>query len=264
MGTVNFNFNSDIAQTITTVNNTIQNLTNQFIVTPNGYPPGVNGFVFDVVDDETIELDADITDSWIETNSTIQDHIALKPVKFTLKGFVGELYDIFQVQGANDTYTPVLNLLNIPGLLPIWNNQDAQFYTTLTNQIAQAQSVVSGIQSFASLVSGFSPSLSRQQQAYTTFYGLWMNRTLCSVQTPFTLLTSMAIESVHVIQSGKSNLVSDFTVTFKQIQQISTIAITPAVGNPNPKGSATNGISPNVAYPAQNTFNNSSSYTLSK
>ena len=102
MGNVNFNFNSDIATTVTTVNNTIQNITNRFIVTPNSFPPGVNGFVFDVIDDETIQLDADITDSWIETNSTIQDHIALKPVRFTLKGYVGELYDICSKTGCED------------------------------------------------------------------------------------------------------------------------------------------------------------------
>jgi hypothetical protein len=48
----------------------------------------------------------------------------------------------------------------------------------------------------------------------------------------------MAIESVRSLQSGKSRFVSDFAVTFKQINQIGT-SVTPTIGNPNPNGSAT-------------------------
>ena len=70
------------------------------------------------------------------------------------------------------------------------------------------------------------------------FFNFWQNRILCTVQTPYGLLTNMAIESVRSLQSGKSQYVSDFSVTFKQINQVGT-SVTPTVGNPNPNGSAT-------------------------
>jgi len=65
-------------------------LLNKFVVkTASSF--GISGFVFDIREDENITLKADITDHFVEDNSTIQDHISLKPIKISLRGFVGDL-----------------------------------------------------------------------------------------------------------------------------------------------------------------------------
>lgn len=46
---------------------------------------------FTYIEDETSTVEASITDNWVETNHTIQDHIAVKPRIYRLRGCVGEV-----------------------------------------------------------------------------------------------------------------------------------------------------------------------------
>lgn len=47
-------------------------------------------YYFDVRTEETIEAGCDITDQYVENNSAIQEHVALRPIELSLSGFVGE------------------------------------------------------------------------------------------------------------------------------------------------------------------------------
>jgi hypothetical protein len=237
MSQVNFSLSSAVAQSIGSTTDLISNVVNSFIVSPSSAPPGINGFVFDSIGPEEIHLQSDITDSYLETNYAIQDHVALKPVKFTLTGYVGELTDIFQVEAEN-LLTPVIQLLSPGALIPNWNAQDGQAYAALAQANNIAQTVINNITSVASLIGQLLPTLTKQEQAYSIFYKFWSTRTLCTIQTPFGLLTSMMIEDVRPVQSEKTTLYSEFQVTFKQINTVST-SVTSTVGNPNPAGSAT-------------------------
>lgn len=237
MANLNFSFNSPVATSIEGAASIVANVASAFLVSGSSAPAGVNGFLFDILDDEEISLDSDITDSWTELNVSIQDHIALKPVKFTLRGFIGELNDIFDIQNNNLLNLPIA-LLPVAFLTPTWNAQDNQFYTELNNINQQAQTAISSITSLATVFGQLTGAPNRQQSAYNIFYNFWQNRILCTVQTPYGLLTNMAIESIRALQSGKSQYASDFSVTFKQINQIGT-SVTASVGNPNPNGSAT-------------------------
>lgn len=55
-------------------------------------------YLFTYLSDETLSVEADITDNWVETNYSVQDHIALKPRIIRLRGFVGETV----YKGSND------------------------------------------------------------------------------------------------------------------------------------------------------------------
>lgn len=46
---------------------------------------------FDYIDDESCTVEAAITDNFVETNYALQDHIAIKPKIYRLRGCVGEL-----------------------------------------------------------------------------------------------------------------------------------------------------------------------------
>lgn len=77
------------------------------LVLPNGNPPaGIAGFLFDVPEEQTFVLDSDITDHFVEDNTAIQDQVALRPEKVTLRGLVAEIT-------FND-----LGLSEIPSQLP--------------------------------------------------------------------------------------------------------------------------------------------------
>lgn len=237
MPQVNLNLNSPAATAIKNSASLSANVANQYIVSANGAPLGISGFVFDILDVEEISLQSDITDHFIETNSAIQDHIAQKPVRFTLKGYVGELKQIFDNQSA-DVFNQIAGLLPVAALLPNFNIQDSQVYTSIAEAAAQAQSAIAAIASVSSLIPQLVGSSNFQQQAYVTLFGLWQNRTLCTVQTPFGLLTNMAIEDLRPSQGGDTKFVSTFSITFKQIQQVGT-AVTQTAASPNPAGSGT-------------------------
>lgn len=48
-------------------------------------------FLFSFVDDETSSAEATITDNYVETNHSVQDHIAIRPRVYRLRGCVGEV-----------------------------------------------------------------------------------------------------------------------------------------------------------------------------
>lgn len=47
--------------------------------------------LFSFIEDETCTVEASITDNFVETNHSVQDHIAVKPKIYRLRGCVGEL-----------------------------------------------------------------------------------------------------------------------------------------------------------------------------
>lgn len=71
--------------------------------------------LFDVVDDETLTTEAAITDNYIQNNHSVQDHIAIKPKIYRLRGCVGEVVfrsesDLYNWLNKEETRTnhPVL------------------------------------------------------------------------------------------------------------------------------------------------------------
>ena len=91
----------------------LSTLEQKAIVRPNNPPPGIAGFLFDIVGDEWVELQSDITDHFVEDNTAINDQIALRPEQVTVRGIVAELTNA----GAQpDAPIPPINPLptNIP------------------------------------------------------------------------------------------------------------------------------------------------------
>ena len=73
---------------------------------------GIAGFKFHVPESETVKFESDITDHYTDTNSAIQDHIALKPVTITSTGLVGDyFYSVNQIEDFLALIVPTLTLV---------------------------------------------------------------------------------------------------------------------------------------------------------
>jgi hypothetical protein len=203
-----------------------KNVVNQFIVKPGGNATGINGYVFDVLGDEDIMLSSDITDHFVEENFAIQDHIALRPPKFTLTGYVGELTDIFQMSFLN-ILTTTQSLGGIAEYTPAWTAQATQVYDKLMGVASEVGVVVNQAKNLYQTFSGLNTSSTKQQKAYNYFLNLWMARILCTVETPWAIWEKMAIENVRIIQKDDNKFVSEFSITFKQIRVVSSKSYTP-------------------------------------
>lgn len=74
---------------------------------------GIAGFKFHVPEREQVTFQSDVTDHYIEDNSPVQDHIALKPIEITLQGYQGEyFYPVQKYEAAIATVIPTLNLVS--------------------------------------------------------------------------------------------------------------------------------------------------------
>lgn len=199
-------------------------------------------FVFHYEGDQSIEVEADITDHYLEDNTAVQNNIALKPVTINTKGFIGELNDI--VPPAFKIATQIRDKLTAiagyaPGLTTtanlLYNNAFMAYQSAsiLQNAAVSAWSSISGdagtnvinadgiegVDIDAGEVSG---NQDKQQTAFQLFYGYYVARRLFTVQTPWAVFQDMAIASIRPTQSGATRTVSEFSLRFKQIRTAKT------------------------------------------
>jgi len=191
--------------------------------------------MFDFEGENSVILKSDITDQFIEDNTSVQDQIALKPEMVTVHGFKGELANTFpaglppatQVQailGAIGAFQPgfsksATNVIN--GVA-----QDYQAVTSAVNGAVSAWSTINGGLTETVIASGgilaTGAVQTKQQLIFSQFYGYWRNGVLFTVQTPWAIFSPMAIEEIKFTQDEKTNTITDVFITFKMMRFVST------------------------------------------
>ena len=191
--------------------------------------------IFNYEGEQAVALESDITDHYIENNTSIQDQIALKPETITTHGFVGELNDIAPaalqpLKTIADKLTPVGAYAPALSATAIIAYTEAQFaYTIGANAVNTAVSAWSSINGGGgeSVINGAgiasqAKNQTKQQQYFQQFYGYWKSRTLFTIQTPWAVFQDMAIKSLRAVQDAETNVITDFQVTFKLMRFAST------------------------------------------
>lgn len=195
-------------------------------------PPSL---LFHYEGEQTVALESDITDHFVEDNTAIQDQIALKPETITTHGFVGELNNVTPsalqiLKTAADkltvigAYTPVLTAAAI-----LAYNEAFLLYqvgSNAANSAVAAWSSITGNNGENEIdsngIATNHPNQTKQQVYFQQFYGYWKNRTLFTVQTPWAIFKDMAIKSLRAIQDADTRMITDFEVTFKMIRTAET------------------------------------------
>jgi hypothetical protein len=198
------------------------------IVRPDNPPSGVAGYLFNIVTDDAVDLESEITDHYIENNTAIQDHIALRPEVISVKGLVAELSGIQPTQGNISQQSNALPA--IPGFLPQQTPGAAQ--TSAQQAIApnREKAAISDSQSLYGYYESRSaqqPNQTKQSYVFGYFYQLWKGRQLFSVETPWGIWNDMAIMSLNATQGEDTRTVSDIRIQFKRISKVEAVAITP-------------------------------------
>lgn len=220
-----------------------------------GLPPA---FIFHYEGEQSIMCNSDITDHFIEDNTSIQDQIALKPVEITTQGYIGELNDVapFGLQTLQQVSNSLLLISayqpDISTTAIIAYNEAFQAYQVAQNAAASSVSAWSSISGtggtavftgnqasdLASINQNniYSPSVlqafgvssqNKQQVAFQWWYGAWISRTQFTLQTPWAVFRNMAIKSLHPIQNAETRMITNFEVTFKQIRTASSSILPP-------------------------------------
>ena len=211
-------------ETVTKAGDTTNALVNKFVVSPV-VGLGIAGFAFDIFEEHKVDLQSDITDHYVEDNSAIQDQIANKPLKFTLRGFVGELIDErADPKSEIQEITEKLTIIN--SYIPVVTGAARQVNNLIQNRNTNttAQNLEDGIGTGVDLYKSFkelNPPDSRQAKAYNFFKALRDAKQLVGVDTPFGFVRDMAIENLVAVQ-GDNAYITDFSITLKQIRTATT------------------------------------------
>jgi hypothetical protein len=183
---------------------------------------GSGGFQFDIEKNTQVELSSDITDYFMEDNTAAQDHIAKKPVMITLTGLVGELKTKTNVEkpSINKVLT-TFNRLNVlkPTLSPQIQQQANKIAAKIDSLEQKGREVLRKINdlNYWNNLKQSTPHLTFQQQAFLFFEQMWNEDEIFIVETPYRLYDNMAIMNLIAIQDETTKMVSDFTLTLKQV-----------------------------------------------
>ena len=196
-----------------------------FLVAPEKLQKEV--YIFDARGDEEVTLESDITDNWVEDNSTMQDHIGLKPISITLAGYVGELKTTPRTEEKALYETASSIMQAITPLMPVLATQSQYIFNRVQEVYDiynKANKTVGRIEEALSEIP-VPEEVSKQQQAFGKFYEMWATRQLSTVYTPFGAYNSMAIEKIAAKQSEDGCYISEFSVTFKQVRIAGAITV---------------------------------------
>jgi hypothetical protein len=186
-------------------------------------------FLFNYEGEQTVLLESDITDHYVEDNTAVNDNIAIKPELITTHGFVGELNDI-----APSILKPLQfaaeKLTVIDGYVPGLSVSALLAYNTAFQLYQTAGNLLNSVVSAWDTVFG-GGSQTKQQIAFAKFNGYWRNRTLFTVQTPWASFQNCAIKTLRAVQDADSKVITDFEITFKVIRFAKTITTNPFLGN---------------------------------
>jgi hypothetical protein len=199
----------------------VSNLANKYIIRTKT-PVGINGFVFDYEGETTVNLNSDITDHYTEDNTVINDHIAIRPARVTLRGFVSEL-------SLNRTRT-------LSGIIEAVSDRlgtvDAYLQDYTPGMVKQMQQTLAAAQNVANTVSQVAeragnivglfanghPGQTKQSRAFESLESLWKTKQYFELETPYKIYENMVIESIVFMQPDDSKYQSDITVTLKEIR----------------------------------------------
>lgn len=186
---------------------------------------GIAGFVFDIADEDIVELDSDITDHYVENGSAIQDHIVLRPERVTVRGLVGEYRYIAE---SNETrlQRATKKLTTLASYLPPLSQAATAIYKGLQGKNESSSLAILGdfnnpINTAMDLYKTYrniNLPQTEQQKAFVYFEALRNSRALFTIQTPFRYYTDMAVESIKATQGNFSRDQSEFEVSFKKMR----------------------------------------------
>lgn len=200
------------------------------IIRPNNPPPGIAGFVFDIVEQDGFRIRSSITDYVTSANSSVQDHVALMPEEISVGGTVAELVLSQPISQPIATITNPLP--NLPGMGPqlttaAQSNVDAQ--DSAAGVAETTNNSTQSLWAYYNQKSPQQPNQTRQSLIAGYIYQLWLGRMLFTVETPWGFFTNMAIVDGDVSQGAESKWSSQFEIVFKKIRYAQTQDIQPGL-----------------------------------
>lgn len=207
------------------------------VVRSDSLPVGIGGLLLDVIEEDQVEVTSEVTDHYVETNTSIQDHITLAPEMVTLHGVVSELALIRKpTTSPSASWAQVSQAAQRDPLPTIYNISSAGQTDNLANMSMSPVFTAGALQAKADFsVPDYPPSGvlgkyesqcsvigstkgKKQEDVFNYLYQIWKGRQFVTVETAWGIWPNMVIQSLRSEQPKESRQQSEFWVTFKSIR----------------------------------------------
>lgn len=167
-----------------------------------------------------------ITTHYTERNNAINDHWAVNPLTYSLKGLIGELIYSAPTKWANASpyhTSPIYDILSI--ISPTMDNATRSAYNIYQHTEAVADRYRQMVRSALSNVGVIKTQTQKTNQEYVfqQLRLLVLNRQLVRVLTPYGWLEDMAPINVRMSQNNQ-RYVSELTVDFQEWLKVGDLA----------------------------------------
>lgn len=183
-------------------------------------------FLFHYEGENTVTLESEVTDHFVENNTTIQDHVGLKPEIIKVTGYIGELNNV-PPPGLAALKSAADRLALLSPFTPELSISALQAYETAALSYATSEVLKNAAVNTFNTFAGSPPVQNKQQEAFSKFYAWFMGRQLFKVQTPWAVFENMIILSIRSTQEEDTRVISSFDVTFKKLRFASTFITKP-------------------------------------
>lgn len=175
----------------------------------------------DIVGDETLTADADVTDHYVESNEAYQDQITLKPKTYTVSGEVGELVWYQRESISQELGQVAQKLEGVISFLPIRSKGFNQMKKTImkaSQWVDTASNALTKLSSLIGTVNGQRSPMTRQEQAYLYLLSMRDGRTPLTIHTPWGFLVNYVVTNLELKQPKETKDKSIITITFKEFR----------------------------------------------
>lgn len=175
----------------------------------------------DIIGDESLSVESDVTDHYVESNSAYQDQISLKPKIYTVSGEVGEL-TWYQRDSSSQTVGQVAQRLEgVASLLPT----RSKGFQQMKNTVMKASQWVDTASNIYDRFDSLTPMTNKQMQAYNYLLS-WRNiRLPLTVKSPWGILENYVITSLKLTQPKETKDKTIIQITFKEFRTTSVSTI---------------------------------------
>lgn len=191
------------------------------------------------INSESMECTAEITDHFVEDNSAVQDHMAIKPIKYTVRGLIAE--KVFTPLEPYEYTVPYREIDKLGTGINLLGTLNPTLSSYMQTAVAAYQYVEASVKRYSSTISNIMDFFtknktgrtinatstrdvikdSKQERALSEILALRDARTLINLDTPYGDFTGFLIENAK-IEQGANIWQSELVVTLKEYREVST------------------------------------------
>lgn len=177
----------------------------------------------DIIGEETLTADCDVTDHYVESNTAFQDQISLKPKIFTIQGEVGELVWYQKDQDEQGLGQVAQRLEGVISFLPIRSKSFNQMKAKAMKAFQWVDTASNALSKLNTLTDGLSEG--KQQSAFVHLCQYRDERQILTIKTPWGLLSGYVITNLKFTQPRDTKDKTYISITFKEFRTTSVSTV---------------------------------------